>query len=170
AAQPFFRRALSQMFFETTDKPAESRLSAFVRNSGLDAALGDDAPGFGAMFDNVGGRWTADLHMMTFLAYYGLDAEKYWQTRRDEIAQIRDGKHAANRIGNRILDENITDIALVVPEELFWFGKSNEQNFNESLWQNGFANLVTVPESLWSAQSRHYESQPHRLVLNLSAL
>ena len=99
AAQPVFRKVLSRMFFETTDKPAESRLSAFIRNSGLDQALGEDAPGFGAMFDNVGGRWTADLHMMTFLAYHKLNAEAYWQARHDEVVLVRDGRHAANRMG-----------------------------------------------------------------------
>ena len=61
------------MFFETTDRADQSRLSAFVRNSGLDRELKEDAPGFGSMFDNVGGRWTADLHMSLFLAVAGSD-------------------------------------------------------------------------------------------------
>ncbi len=164
-----FKDVLGRMFFETTDEPSQSRLSAFMRNSGLDKALGEDAPGFGAMFENVGGRWTADLHMMTFLAYFELDAQAYWTARRGHIAKIRDGKHRANQIGNRILDEDITDIALLVPDELFWFGKSNEQNFNESLWQEGFANLVAVPESLWESQAKNYSNHPTRLVINLSA-
>src|SRR3989338_5463768 len=72
-----FSKTLGNMFFETKDRPEQSRLSAFIRNSGLDKELGEDAPGFGAMFDNVGGRWTGDLHMMTFLAYYVFDAEAY---------------------------------------------------------------------------------------------
>jgi hypothetical protein len=162
-----FKDVLGRMFFETTDKPAESRLSAFIRNSGLDKALGDDAPGFGAMFENVGGRWTADLHMMTFLAYYDLDAKAYWSARREQIAQVREGKHKGNDIAHEILDNGITDIALLVPDVLFWFGKSNEQNFNESIWQTGFANLVTVPESLWESQKAHYR-EPHHLVIDLT--
>ncbi|MDD4202838.1 MAG: hypothetical protein PHQ52_05170, partial [Candidatus Omnitrophica bacterium] len=67
--QKIFATVLGNMFFETTDRPEDSRLSAFARNSGLMAILGDNAPGFGAMYDNVGGRWTADVHMMSFLAY-----------------------------------------------------------------------------------------------------
>jgi phosphomannomutase len=163
-----FKEVLGHMFFETTDDPSQSRLSAFIRNSGLDKLLGDDAPGFGAMFENVGGRWTADLHIMTFLAYHGLDAEKYWKNRRAQIEQVRQGHHVANEIAHQILDQGITDIALIVPDELFWFGKSNEQNFNESIWQSGFANLIAIPESLWKHQAHHYESKPGRLVINLS--
>ncbi|MDI6642142.1 MAG: hypothetical protein QME68_07530, partial [Elusimicrobiota bacterium] len=159
---------LGNMFFETTDRPEQSRLSAFIRNSGLDKELRDDAPGFGAMFDNVGGRWTADLHMMLFLAYYNLNAEEYWQIRKDGIVQVREGKHTGNTLGNKIVDEEITDIALVVPDEFFWFGKSIEQNFNESIWQEGFANLVTVKASHWNKQKHHYENTNNRLVINLS--
>mgnify|MGYP003392737759 CR=1 FL=1 len=161
---------LGNMFFETTDRPEASRLSAFIRNSGLDKELGEDAPGFGAMFDNVGGRWTADLHMMTFLAYHHLDVESYWNTRYEGIKKVRDGKHAAVDLGNRILDEGITDIALVVPDELLWFGKAMEQNFNESIWQNGFANLIAVKQSMWDSQKEHYSGKPGRLVINISDL
>ena len=161
---------LGNMFFETTDRADKSRLSAFMRNSGLDKELDDDAPGFGAMFDNVGGRWTADLHMMTFLAYYNLDAEKYWDLRRRAIEQVRQGMHAGNNLGNKILDEDITDIALVVPAEFFWFGKSIEQNFNESIWQDGFANLITIKQSHWKFQKQHYENKSQRLVINLSEI
>jgi hypothetical protein len=165
-----FQTVLGSMFFETTDKPTESRLSAFIRNSKLDQALGDSAPGFGAMFENVGGRWTADLHLMTFLAFHDLDAGAYWQSRRDQIEQARNGTHLGNQIADRILDSKITDIALLVPQELFWFGKSNEQNFNESLWQTGFANLIAIPESLWPSQSAHYAHQHTRFVINLSTI
>ncbi|MFA5115431.1 MAG: NUDIX domain-containing protein, partial [Candidatus Omnitrophota bacterium] len=161
---------LGNMFFETTDNPKQSRLSAFIRNSGLDKELGEDAPGFGAMFENVGGRWTGDLHMMTFLAYYGLDAEAYWRIRREGIDLVRRGKHTGNTLGHKILDEEITDIALVVPDAFFWFGKSCEQNFNESIWQDGFANLVTVKQKYWAAQKSNYENDPHALVINLSNL
>jgi hypothetical protein len=156
------------MFFETTDRVDQSRLSAFIRNSGLDKELGEDAPGFGAMFDNVGGRWTGDLHMMTFLAYYGLDAEKYWEIREKGIIKVKEGRHAGNAIGNKILNEGITDIALVVPDKFFWFGKSNEQNFNESIWQDGFANLIAISESQWDAQKCHYANNPKKLVINMT--
>jgi|GEM_PF-1478960 len=161
-------KVLGNMFFETTDRPAISRLSAFMRNSRLDHELGEKAPVMGAMFDNVGGRWTGDLHMMTFLAYYHLDAEQYWQIRHEGIQKVREGKHQGNRIGNKIVDEGITDIALVVPDYLYWFGKSIEQNFNESVWQEGFANLVAVKQSEWETQKRHYQDQKRRLVINLS--
>ncbi|MBN2406513.1 MAG: DUF89 family protein [Elusimicrobia bacterium] len=165
-----FGKVLGNMFFETTDRPSASRLSAFIRNSGLDKELGEDAPGFGAMFDNVGGRWTADLHMMVFLAYYGLDAQEYWDIRYKGIKSVRDGSHIANNIGDRIVDEGITDIALVVPDELFWFAKSIEQNFNESIWQDGYANLKAVRQSDWDAQSHHYKDRAGRLVINLSGI
>jgi len=164
-----FGVTLGNMFFETTDRPEQSRLSAFVRNSGLDRELGDDAPGFGAMFDNVGGRWTGDLHMMTFLAFHDLDAERYWETRREGIEQVRDGIHPGVRLGNAVLDGQVTDIALVVPDEYFWFGKSIEQNFNESIWQEGFANLVAIRQSDWPAQERYYRrGEQNKLVINLS--
>ncbi len=164
-----FATVLGNMFFETVDRPSASRLSAFIRNSGLDKELGDDAPGFGAMFDNVGGRWTGDLHMMTFLAFYGLDAKKYWERRRDGIEAVRAGTHEANRFANRILKENIRDIALLIPEEAFWFGKSIEQNFNESIWQEGFATLVAVREKDWRAQKMHYANRKDALVINASS-
>jgi hypothetical protein len=163
-----FGKVLGNMFFETTDRVDQSRLSAFIHNSGLDKELGEDAPGFGAMFDNLGGRWTGDLHMMAFLSYYGLDAEKYWDIRKAGITKVREGRHVANIIGNKILNEGITDIALVVPDEFFWFGKSNEQNFNESIWQKGFANLVAIKESQWNAQKQNYANNPKRLVINMS--
>ncbi|MDP2929313.1 MAG: hypothetical protein Q8O01_04535 [Candidatus Omnitrophota bacterium] len=154
--QKIFGVVLGNMFFETTDRPEASRLSAFIRNSGLDKELGENAPGFGAMFDNVGGRWTADLHMMTFLAYHKLNAGEYWNVRYEGIKKVREGIHQANAFGNKILDEDITDIALVVPDELFWFGKAMEQNFNESIWQKGFANLVAIKESAWESQKVNY--------------
>lgn len=163
-----FGKVLGNMFFETTDRPASSRLSAFIRNSGLDKELGENAPGFGGMFDNVGGRWTADLHMMTFLAYHKLDAEAYWNVRYEGIKQVREGTHQANTLAKKILNENITDIALVVPNELFWFGKAMEQNFNESIWQKGFANLIAVKESAWEAQKANYAGRQASLVINIS--
>ncbi|MBI4342810.1 MAG: pyruvate, phosphate dikinase, partial [Candidatus Omnitrophica bacterium] len=165
-----FRRVLGAMFFETTDRPDQSRLSAFIRNSGLDRELGEDAPGFGAMFDNVGGRWTGDLHMMTFLAFHGLDAGAYWARRREGIRRVREGRHLGNELGTLVLDRGITDIAFVVPDALFWFGKSVEQNFNESIWQEGFANLIAIPASSWLAQRHHYLGQANHLIINLSSL
>jgi len=165
-----FAKVLGNMFFETTDRVDQSRLSAFIHNSGLDSELGEDAPGFGAMFDNVGGRWTGDLHMMAFLAYHGLDAEKYWEIRKKGIVMVNKGTHTANALGDKIVDEGITDIALVVPDEFFWFGKSDEQNFNESLWQNGFANLVAIRQSQWDAQKSNYANNPKRLVINMSGM
>lgn len=165
-----FGKVLGNMFFETTDRPESSRLSAFIRNSDLDKELGENAPGFGGMFDNVGGRWTADLHMMTFLAYHKLDAEAYWNVRYEGIKQVREGTHQANALAEKILKEGITDIALVVPNELFWFGKAMEQNFNESIWQKGFANLVAIKESAWEAQKSHYAGKSSRLVINISSL
>lgn len=169
-----FGRVLGNMFFETTDRVEQSRLSAFIRNSGLDRELGDDSPGFGAMFDNVGGRWTGDLHMMTFLAFHDLDAGEYWEVRRKGVQAVRDGTHAGNLLGNKILDERITDIALLLPDELFWFGKAIEQNFNESVWQTGFSNLIAVVESQWEAQKKYYEDRQDtarkNLVINLSRI
>jgi len=164
-----FGIVLGNMFFETTDRPEQSRLSAFIRNSGLDGELGGDAPGFGAMFDNVGGRWTGDLHMMTFLAFHDLDAERYWRVRHENVEQVREGIHAGVRLGNAVLDREVTDIALVVPDEYFWFGKSIEQNFNESIWQEGFANLVAIRQSDWDAQEKHYRGAKNKLVINLSS-
>ncbi|MCK5493511.1 MAG: hypothetical protein KAJ14_10415, partial [Candidatus Omnitrophica bacterium] len=108
-----FGIVLGNMFFETTDRPSASRLSAFIRNSGLDKELGEDAPGFGGMYDNVGGRWTGDLHMMAFLAYHNLDAEEYWNIRYKGINKVRNGEHVANELGNKITDEEIKNIALV---------------------------------------------------------
>jgi len=165
-----FKIVIGNMFFETTDRPGQSRLSAFIRNSGLDKQLGEDAPGFGAMFDNVGGRWTADLHMMTFLAYYDLDASAYWQTRFDGIMKVRAGTHTGCELGDLIVDNDISDIALVVPDEFFWFGKAIEQNFNESIWQDGFANLIAIKQDDWDKQKRYYEKLPCKLVINLSGL
>ncbi len=163
-----FSVVLGNMFFETTDRPEESRLSAFIRNSGLDKELEDDKPGFGAMFDNVGGRWTGDLHMMTFLAFFGLDAERYWNIRKTGIIKILQGNHTANILADKILNEGITDIAVKAPDYLFWFLKSDEQNTNESIWQNGFVNLIAVKESKWDAQKNHYINKPNTLIINLS--
>ena len=165
-----FGKVIGNMFFETTDRVDQSRLSAFIRNSGLGDELGQDAPGFGAMFDNVGGRWTGDLHMMTFLAYYGLDAEAYWKIRNEGIRKAMAGKHISNRIADKILDEGITDIALVVPDEFFWFGKSNEQNFNESIWQVGFSNLIAISKSQWEAQKKYYKDNPKKLVIDMTGV
>jgi hypothetical protein len=67
-----FGKVLGNMIFETTNRPEKSRLAAFMQNSKLESELGkENSPVFIEMFDNVGGRWTADLHMMAFL---GLDA------------------------------------------------------------------------------------------------
>jgi len=163
-----FSKTLGDMFFETTDRPEQSRLSAFIRNSGLDKELGEDAPGFGAMFDNVGGRWTGDLHMMTFLAYYDLDAEAYWSARESGIRRVCEGRHPGNQLAHRILDEKVKDLVLLVPDWLFWFGKSVEQNFNESLWQEGFANLVAVRQCEWETLKPLYQHAAHCLILNLT--
>lgn len=158
---------LGNMFFETTDRPSASRLSAFIRNSGLDQVLGEDAPGFGAMFDNVGGRWTGDLHMMAFLAYHNLDANAYWQTRYDGIQAVREGRHQGVELASKIVDEQIKKIALVVPDEFFWAAKGNEQNFNESIWQSGFANLRAVKATKWQSQAKYYQASD-AMVINLS--
>jgi len=165
-----FAKVLGNMFFETTDRVDQSRLSAFIHNSGLDVELGENAPGFGAMFDNVGGRWTGDLHMMVFLAYHNLDAERYWEIRKNGIVKVNEGRHTANILGNKILDEGIGDIALVVPDKFFWFGKACEQNFNESIWQKGFANLVAIKQSMWDSQKSNYAGNPKRLVINMSGM
>ncbi len=158
---------LGNMFFETVDTPEKSRLSAFIRNSGLKEELGENAPGFGAMFNNVGGRWTADLHMMTFLSYYDLDSKRYWEVRKAGIEKVRGGTHIGNRLAHHVLDGGYKDIALVVPDEAFWFGKAIEQNFNESIWQAGFANLVAVRQSDWGAQKKNYFQDDKRLVVTL---
>lgn len=164
-----FGIVLGNMFFETTDRPQQSRLSAFVRNSELLKELDPvDVPGFGAMFDNVGGRWTADLHMMTFLAFYKLDGDAYWKKRLEGIEQVRDGLHPANQLARKILNDRISDIALVVPDTLFWFGKALEQNFNESIWQKGFSNLIAIKHSMWAAQKGYYALPGRKLVINMS--
>ncbi|HMX94893.1 MAG TPA: hypothetical protein PKC50_06580, partial [Elusimicrobiota bacterium] len=165
-------KVLGNMFFETTDRPEQSRLSAFIRNSGLDRDLGADAPGFGAMFDNVGGRWTADLHMLTFLAYHRLDAEAYWTARDAGIAEVVAGTHKAVEIGNTIVDLGIAGIALVGPNDLYWYAKSIEQNFNESLWpadavnERRTPNLVAVRASDWEAQRANYEGRSDVMIID----
>ena len=73
-------------------------------------------------------------------------------------------------MGHRIVEGAVTDLALVVPDYLFWFGKSIEQNFNESIWQKGFANLVVVKQSHWDAQKHNYAGKQNRMVVNLSQL
>ena len=88
------------------------------------------------------------------------------EPRRAGIQEVRDGTHVANALGNTILDKEIKKIALVVPDELFWFGKSCEQNFNESIWQNGFANLRAVRATDWQQQSSNYNGA-ESLVINL---
>lgn len=164
----FFQQLIGHMVFETTPRPDQSRLAAFLQNSGLSKELGAEAPEVIDMFDNVGGRWTGDLHMMAHLSFHDLDAEAYWTVRQKGIDQVREGSHDGNRFGHKILDDGITDIALVVPEELFWFGKAIEQNFNESIWQEGFANLIAIQERDWKAQKAHYQKPTKRLVVNLS--
>jgi hypothetical protein len=161
-----FKKLLERIIFETTNRPDQSRLAAFLKNSGLDTEV--HQPAVIEMFDNVGGRWTGDLHMMTFLAQYGIDPELYWQRRRDGIREVRENRHEANRIGDQLLDSGCTDIALLVPDHLFWFGKSCEQNFNESIWQEGFANLVAVRAKDWPVQSFYYRNRREKLVINLT--
>ncbi len=110
--------------------------------------------------------------MMTFLAYHGMTDDEiraYWQSRYEGIKEVRAGTHLANSLANKILEEEITDIAIVVPDELFWFGKAMEQNFNESIWQGGFANLVAVKAGMWEYQKPNYAKRPNRLVIDLTA-
>lgn len=163
-----FTSVIGNTFFETTNRVTQSRLAAFLANSGLVDELGDAARNIMEMFDNVGGRWTADLHMMAFLAYYGLDAEAYWNIRNQGIDEVMAGAHQAVSLAGQIIDNNITDIAMVVPDELFWFGKSIEQNFNESIWQSGFANLVVIKQKHWQSQKHNYSNKPGRMVINLT--
>ncbi len=165
-----FAQVLGHMVFETTPRASQSRLAAFLQNSGLAAELGDEAPGVVDMFDNVGGRWTGDLHIMAILGFHHLDAGAYWEARRKGIDQVRQGIHPANTLAKRILQDHITDIALVVPEILFWFGKATEQNFNESIWQEGFANLITIKEKQWPRQEKNYKGKKGRLILQMSEL
>lgn len=169
-AKKIFRTALCHLFLETTDRPDQSRLAAFIHRSGLADILGVNGPAFGEMFDNVGGRWTGDLHMMPFLAALGLNEDAYWKQRRQGIEQVRKGEHPANLVGNLLLNEGVTDIALLVPDEAYWFGKTVEQNFNESVWQDGYINLVAVRVSDWEGQAGHYRQKKNRRVLNLTAL
>jgi len=79
-------------------------------------------------------------------------------------------KHdSAGKFGHKIVNEKITDIALIVPDEWFWFGKQAEQNSNESIWQTGFMNLVTYKQSHWAKQSDRYEKaevKAKKIVLN----
>lgn len=168
-----FRNALSHMVFETTDRPAESRLAAFIKNSQLDEVLGQAyAPVFIPMFENVGGRWTADLHMMALLAYYGLHegvALRYWESRQTGIQQVHQQSHIGNNLGFKIVDEQITDIGWVVPYELWWLARAIEQNWNESIARpEGSPNLVPIKQSDWEKQQVHYKNQPHKLVVNMS--
>jgi len=109
--------------------------------------------------------------MLAFDAKYRLDSSiysDYWDSRYNEIRRFRNGDHEAIAIGNNIVDQGITDIALVVPDHLFWFGKSIEQNHNESLFQEGSSNLVAIRQSQWEAQKRHYIHDARKLVINLS--
>lgn len=169
-AQQVFAMTLRNMIFETTERPESSRLAAFLASPLVKSSEEGNKPVVVSMFDNVGGRWTADLHMMTFLAYHNLSAEEYWQTRYKGIKEVRTRTHQACELGDKIVKEGITDIAFVVPEELFWFGKAMEQNFNESIWQNGFANLIAIKKGNWKYQEKHYIEKPYRLVINLSSL
>lgn len=168
------KSVLENIVFETTDRASSSRLAAFIRRSGLDKLMGEKAPVFNSMFDNVGGRWTADLHMMTLLGFYGIDAQKYISRRFENQAKVNELNHPGIDAADEILDNQYTDIALIVPDNAFWVGKSQEQNFNESIWQNGFANLVTIRKSQWKAQQHHYAKNrtdgKKPVVLNLTNL
>ncbi|MBF0385121.1 MAG: aminotransferase class I/II-fold pyridoxal phosphate-dependent enzyme, partial [Candidatus Omnitrophica bacterium] len=161
-------KVFGNMMFETTNRVSQSRLAAFVENAKLGTVLGEEnKPVIIEMFDNVGGRWMGDLHMMTFLAFYGIDPDIYWQARFTGIKEVRDGNHVGNELGNYILDNGIENIALVLPDELFWFGKAMEQNKNESIWQKGFATLIAVKQSDWEAQAKNYTG-PKDLVITLT--
>lgn len=165
-----FTMTLRNMIFETTDRPESSRLAAFLASPLVQSLEENDKPVVISMFDNVGGRWTADLHMMTFLAYNNLSADEYWNIRYKGIKEVRSETHAGYKLGEKIVDEGITDIALIVPEEFFWFGKAIEQNFNESTWQEGFANLIVIKEGNWEYQKKYYSDNSSKLVINLSSL
>lgn len=165
-----FAMTLRNMIFETTDRPESSRLAAFLASPLVQSLEENDKPVVIPMFDNVGGRWTADLHMMLFLAYNNLNADGYWQIRYKGIKEVRSETHAGYKLGEKIVNEGITDIALVLPEELFWFGKAIEQNLNESTWQKGFANLIAIKKDNWEYQEKHYARNPSKLVINLSSL
>lgn len=164
-----FAMTLRNMIFETTDRPESSRLAAFLASPLVQSLKENDKPVVISMFDNVGGRWTADLHMMLFLAYNNLNADEYWKIRYKGIKETRSETHAGYKLGEKIVNEGITDIALVLPEEFFWFGKAIEQNFNESIWQDGFANLIAIKEDNWKYQEKHYAHNPSKLVINLSS-
>jgi hypothetical protein len=43
-----------------------------------------------------------------------------------------------------------------------------EQNFNESIWQKGFANLIAIKESAWQSQKSHYSKNKTAMVINIS--
>ena len=165
-----FAMTLRNMIFETTERPESSRLAAFLASPLVQSLEENDKPVVIPMFDNVGGRWTADLHMMTFLAYNDLNADEYWQIRYKGIKEVRAETHAGYKLGEKIVDDGITDIALVLPEELFWFGKAIEQNFNESIWQDAFANLIAIKEGDWEYQEKYYAGNPSKLAINLSSL
>jgi len=165
-----FKTALGHMVFETTPRASSSRLAAFIKNSGLDKILGDDAPPMIEMYDNVGGRWTGDVHIASILAFRKLDAKAYWRARHEGVAQVREGRHRGNAIANRLLDENIRHVAMVVPEKFRWAGKSQEQNTNESIWQNGFVNLITYTPREWEAVKHRYQNASDRLVIDLAGL
>jgi hypothetical protein len=187
-----FNGVLRTMFFETTMRPEKSRLASFLTNSGLDKALNEvyrkqgkvkgeeKVQNYVEMFDNIGGRWTGDIHMMMYLAYFGTeeDAERYWNLRRAGIDAVNNGDHPGVKWADKLVDEGVTDIALVLPKELFWFGRAMEQNFDESIWQTpGFATLKAFTEDEWAEAQKQYfrktndkQGQRKNMVIDLAGL
>jgi hypothetical protein len=140
-----------------------------MERSGLRRALKDRSPIYIPLFENVGGRWTFLVHLLMFAALFNLNAQRIWDRWYARVQEVRAGTHLGCQLGHQILDRGVTRIALVVPDELFWFGKAIEQNWNESIWQPGFATLIGIQESHWRAQQQHYDGQPNRMIINLSA-
>jgi len=156
------------LVFETTNNPKESRLSAFINYSPLMTQLGEDIPALIAMSENVGGRWTGDLHMQVILAFYKLNPVRYWQLRHDGVKRVNDGSSMAVARGNEIVDQGIRRMAVVLPDEQYWQGKGLEQTNNESQTQPGYTTLIAFRESEWPFVRGQFTGRNDVLVLNMT--
>ena len=75
-------------------------------------------------------------------------------------------KFFVDREGEGILDEireiDFIEAGIIDSLDLVSLAVFIEQNFNESIWQKGFVNLVAIRESEWALQERHYEGAKNR--------
>jgi hypothetical protein len=163
--QQALRDVLCRIAIETTANPSQSRLAAFAQNAGLYQALGIQLPVID-MFDNVGGRWTIDFHMLPFLALVGVEPEVYWSERDAAIRayETQGDSHPARVLGRRLLDDGVKDVIFVTPAKTPWLGHTIEQTFNESIYQNGYIHLRAIPYDEFDAAD--YAGRPGVTIIN----